>query len=61
MEEKRNDFLKMKKEMAEIEVIEIKIKEDLAKLMNQRQTCTEKCDSLKAKVRAIRLQFSRNV
>ena len=51
----------MKKEMAEIEVIENKIKEDLDKLMKERQTCKEKCDRIKANIRTNRNKFSRNV
>ena len=61
LEEKKNDFLAMKREMAEIDNIENNLKEELDKLMKERQICKDKCDRIKQNIRANRLKFIKNV
>ena len=51
----------MKREMAEIEQQETKLKEELDKLMKERQVCKEKCDRIKQNIRSNRLKFIKNV
>lgn len=61
LEEKKNDFLAMKKEMAELDAAENQMKEELDKLMKERQICKDKCDRIKTNIRANRIKFSKNV
>ena len=61
LEEKKNDFLSMKREMAEIDEQETNMKEELDKLMKERQVCKEKCDRIKQNIRSNRLKFIKNV
>ena len=51
----------MKREMAEIDNIENNLKEELDKLMKERQICKDKCDRIKQNIRANRLKFIKNV
>lgn len=51
----------MKKEMAEIEGVENKLKEELDKFMKERQICKDKCDRIKANIRTNRTKFFKNV
>ena len=57
LDEKKNDFLKMKQEMAEIDQLETQLKEELDKLMKERQICKDKCDRIKTNIRSNRLKF----
>ena len=61
LEEKKNDFLVMKKEMAAIDQQEGHLKEELDKLMKERAICKDKCDRIKQNIRSNRLKFVRNV
>ena len=61
LEEKKNDFLAMKKEMAELDNAENMMKEELDKLMKERQICKDKCDRIKTNIRANRIKFQKNV
>ena len=51
----------MKTEMAELDKLESALKEDLDRLMKERQICKEKCDKIKQNIRANRLKFVKNV
>lgn len=51
----------MKREMAEIDNLENQLKEDLDKLLKERQICKEKCDRIKANIRTNRTKFTKNV
>ena len=51
----------MKQEMAEIDSAENYLKEELDKLMKERQICKDKCDRIKTNIRQNRLKFQKNV
>ena len=51
----------MKREMADIDSQENKLKEELDKLMKERQICKDKCDRIKQNIRSNRLKFIKNV
>ena len=47
----------MKQEMAEIDSTETQLKEELDKLMKERQICKDKCDRIKTNIRSNRIKF----
>ena len=51
LESKKNDFNKMKREMAEIESTETKLKEEIDRLLKERNTTKDKCDRIKQNIR----------
>lgn len=51
----------MKKDMLEIDTAEAALKEDLDKLMKERQICKDKCDRIKQNIRSNRLKFIKNI
>jgi len=61
LEEKKNDFMKMKNEMAEIDALENQLKEDLDRMLKERQICKEKCDRIKTNIRTNRQKFAKNI
>ena len=47
--------------MAEIDSVETQLKEELDKLMKERQICKDKCDRIKTNIRSNRLKFVKNI
>jgi len=47
--------------MAEIEKIETGLKDELEKIMQERNLCKDKCDRIKSNIRTSRNKFDKNV